>query len=245
MKESYIINPNLPEGKVTLAAAGGYPEIIEALNSEGIKTLSFENSILPEEICRHSDMHICHMGGKSVYCSPEADTVFLESHGFETEFTDKTGKSYPDDVKLNAAIGKDFFICNPKTVDERIIKKLISDGKTPFYVNQGYTKCSVCFVTESAIITEDRSIYEALKDRIDVLLISKGDIFLSDKHYGFFGGSSGKISKDTLAITGELKYHKDEGRIKSFCEKHLIKIKELNKGRIIDIGSILPLLEMR
>lgn len=245
MKERFIEHPNLPEGRVTLAAVGNYPEIINSLNNGGIKTVSFESRTLPEEISRHSDMLLCHTGDNTLFCEPDADASYLKALGFIVNTTESLKNSYPDDVKLNLAVGKDFFICNPKTADSSVQNELIIKGKAPFYVNQGYTKCSVCFITEDAIITEDESVYNALKNSIDVLLISKGDIYLSDKHYGFFGGSSGKISKDTLAITGELKYHKDENRIRAFCEEHQIHIKELKKGRIIDIGSILPLTEMR
>lgn len=244
MKEVFVASPNLPKGKVTLAAVGDYPEIKEALNKEGIKTISFENKALSEEVCRHSDMLICHTGKNFLYCEPETDTEFLESLGFETEITDKLGGSYPDDVKLNVAISNSFFICNPKTADEYLTGELIIKGKIPYYVKQGYTKCSVCLVTENALITEDPSIYETLKDTsLDVLLISQGDIYLSAKHSGFFGGSSGKIAKNVLAVTGELKYHKDGERIRGFCEKYEVEIKELKKGKIIDVGGILPLKE--
>lgn len=246
MKEQFVKYPNLPEGKVTLAAVGNYPEIINALRNGGINTVSFENKALPEEICRHSDMLLCHMGNCRIFTVPDTDTGKLSEAGFTVYASDNLGAFYPDDVKLNVAVGKGYYIYNPLTIDEYLNEELILSGFMGIPVRQGYSKCSVCFVTDKALITEDPSIYKALqKTAYEVLLISQGDIFLSEKHSGFFGGSSGKISADTLAVTGELKYHIDGEKINQFCKAHGVKIKELTKGRIIDIGGILPLLEMR
>ena len=246
MKEKFLTYPNLPENKVTLAAVGNYPEIITALGNEGIRTISFSHDSLPDETKNHADMLLCHTGKNRIFTVPGIDSKALLKEGFELFTSEEIGNSYPNDVKLNVAVGKGFYICNPKTIDSNLSNTLKEAGLDRTEVNQGYTKCSVCFVANKAVITEDPSIYKALrKTEADVLLISQGDIYLSEKHSGFFGGSSGKISKDTLAVSGELKYHKDGDRIINFCHAHNVKIKELRKGRIVDIGSILPLLETR
>ncbi len=237
-----LTTPNLPENKTTLACVGNYPEIISALQKLGIRTLSFESEILPAEISRHQDMLLCHLGDNKIFISPNLCPDALINEGFSVLTSEEIGKEYPDDVKLNVAVSRDFFIYNPGTADRQLINELENSGKKGITTNQGYTKCSVCFVTENAVITEDPSIYETLKNTgIDTLLISKGDIYLSDTHYGFFGGSTGKIDKSTLAVTGTLKHHTDGNKIKEFCNSHGVDILELTKGKIIDIGGILPL----
>ncbi len=242
----FIKTPNLPEKRVTLAAVGAYPHIVDALNKEGIKTVSFASSVLSDEVKRHQDMLLCHQGGNVIFLDPSQNGDTLTEEGFTVRFSSPLGESYPHDVRLNCAVSDTFFLCNKKSVDIALHDALTEEGKTPVYVNQGYTKCSVCFVTANAAITEDTGIYEALEGNgIDTLLISKGDIYLSDSHYGFFGGSTGKISENTLAVTGSLQYHKDGKKIRDFCRKHGISVKELTDGRIIDVGSILPLKEMR
>lgn len=239
---TFISHPNLPENKITLAAVGNYPKIISSLQSMGIRTLSLESSILSTEVSRHQDILMCHTGENRIFLSPEINPEALENEGFTVITGEKIEKDYPRDVKLNVAVSRDFFICNPKTADASLINELKNSGKREIHTNQGYTKCSVCFITENALITEDPSIYEALRGTdIAALFISKGDIYLSDEHYGFFGGSTGKIDKHTLAVTGELKYHKDGEKIKDFCKSHGIEILELTKGKITDIGGILPL----
>lgn len=242
--ERFISVPNLPDGKVTLAAVGAYPEITEALQKEGIKTVSFVNSTLPAEISKHQDMLLCHIGDCHIFADPSLDVSCLTELGFSVYSSVGIMSEYPFDVKLNVAVSDDYYICNSKHIDKHLSQRLILSGRQSIHTNQGYAKCSVCFVTNKAVITDDISIYKALKNTpCDVLLISKGDIYLSDKHIGFFGGSTGKIDKNTLAVTGSLRYHRDETAILQFCEKHEVQVKELTEGRITDIGGILPLTE--
>lgn len=239
---TFITTPNLPEGRVRLAAVGNYPEILAALHSLGIDTFSLESDILPDEISRHQDMLLCHTGGSSVFLDPAQNKAPLEKEGFTVKTVHPLKKTYPGDALLNVAVSKDFFIYNPKSADPTLVGELTESGKIPVRVKQGYTKCSLCFVTENALITEDPSVYEALRDtESHVLLISKGDIYLSDEHYGFFGGSTGKIDKHTLAVTGAISSHRDGEKIKDFCHSHNVNILELTSGRITDIGGILPL----
>ena len=239
----FITNPNLPDGKISLAAAGNYPEIINVLHNMGIRTLSLESTVLPDEVSRHQDMLLCHTGENEIFLSPEISPEPLLKEGFTVRHTAPLGDTYPHDVKLNVAVSRDFFVFNKKTADTALTEALTLSGRRAIPVKQGYTKCSICFVTENAVITEDPSIYEALSSTdIDTLLISKGDIYLSNTHCGFFGGSTGKISRDTLAVTGSLSTHRDGQKIKAFCKKHGVEILELTQGKIIDIGGILPLL---
>ena len=237
-----VLTPNLPKEKISLAAVGNYPEIITALQSLGIKTLSFENDTLHPEVSGHQDMLLCHLGENNIFLDPSQDKRLLEDEGFKVRECAPLLGAYPHDVKLNVAVSEGFFICNEKTADPDLIKALRDTGKRCINTNQGYTKCSVCFVTKNAVITEDESIFKALEGTdVDTLLISKGDVYLSDTHYGFFGGSSGKIAENILAVTGSLSTHRDGERIKEFCLRHNVIIKELTQNKIIDVGGILPL----
>ena len=239
---NFVKHPNLPDRKISLAAVGNYPEITAALHSLGIKTLSFENGTLSREVARHQDILMCHTGKNKIFLDPSQNKTILESEGFTVAYCSPLEEKYPDDVRLNVAVGDSYFICNEKTADTALINELIASGKCCIPTNQGYTKCSVCFVTEKSVITEDPSIAAALKATdIDTLVISKGDIYLSDRHYGFFGGSTGKIDKCTLAVTGSLATHRDGEKIKDFCHSHGVKILELTRDRITDVGGILPL----
>ena len=75
---------------------------------------------------------------------------------------------------------------------------------------------------------------------MDVLLIEKGDISLPPYDYGFFGGSTGMIGKDTLFVNGNLKTHSDADKIYAFLEKHSVKTVEC-EGNLVDMGSIIAI----
>ena len=78
---------------------------------------------------------------------------------------------------------------------------------------------------------------------LDVLKIKKGDVKLQGMNYGFFGGATGKLSPDILAINGQLRYNSDKDIIISFLRNHNVHIVELKSGQVEDIGGVLPLLE--
>lgn len=246
MNGTFIKTSGLPTAPVVLAATADDKDCVGRLHELGIKTLSFYDGVLPAETAMHTDMLICHTGNDKIFAADSQDISQLQKYGFHIQKTASLGDCYPNDVKLNCAVSEKFFVCNKKTVDTSLYNYLIDLNLQPVFVNQGYTKCSVCFLRENAAITDDESVYKALrKNNTDVLFISKGDIVLSSRHYGFFGGSVGKIDENTLAITGELSYHRDKDKILSFCDKYGITVKELIKGKIRDIGGIIPLLQQK
>ena len=76
---------------------------------------------------------------------------------------------------------------------------------------------------------------------MDVLLIRQGYIELPGVDYGFIGGSSFKVNKNTLAFTGNIKLHPDYNNIKSFAHNHNVELLSLTENTMIDIGSIIPI----
>ena len=110
-------------------------------------------------------------------------------------------------------------------------------------VKQGYCKCSICIVDENSIITSDEGIYkEVIKHDIDCLLIEKGHIDLFELDYGFIGGCSGLINEDTLVFFGNIEKHPNFKEIKNFVSKRNKKIISLSKEKLIDLGSLIPLI---
>lgn len=146
---------------------------------------------------------------------------------------------YPKDIFYNAAILGEFAVHNFQFTDSVLRECIKRNFLFEINTKQGYSKCSICVVSDNAIITEDENIYKAVSEfEIDVLKINKGDIKLKGFNYGFFGGATG-LFENKLFINGELKYHIDADKIKQFCEKYNKEVIELKKGEITDIGSIL------
>lgn len=246
-KIEFIKSPNLPTKMVAVAAVNGQAgEAIEALISRGVYCLKVcGDNRLPEPVRFHADMQYLHVGAGGIFCQKEH--LFkgeLEGIFNVAEMNKECSDKYPDDVLLNCTIIGDKIICNPKTVAKEVLDFAHQTDLTVISVNQGYARCSVCVIDENTIITDDESVYRSAgKFLNDVLLVSKKSIGLKGYNYGFIGGCSGKIDKNKIAFNGELKYHSDYKQIINFLDKHSIEPIELKKGRLEDIGGILPLIQ--
>lgn len=239
----FITWANLPDKKVKTVLIGCHERIIKSLNSLKIETVVLDdNPEIDFSVRNHADMAALHLGCDRIILDKRQISAAesLERMGFCVGFTEKNiGGEYPDDVRLNCAVVGNKMICGKRGVEPELLTM-------PFErltVNQGYCKCSVCILTENAIITDDESIYKRTRDIFDALLISKGDILLEGKDYGFIGGASARLSGDSVTFFGSLKYHRDGDKIKDFAEKHGLSCVELFDGRLTDIGSVIPILQ--
>lgn len=157
-----IESPNLPKRGITLAAVSvGAEKAKEYLLSRGIGVLDIlPCAAITDGTDAHADLHLLHLGGRKIILSREQcnNAEKLIEMGFDVQVLDTPlGDKYPADVPLNAALFGNYAILNPKTV----CKNIDFSGRSLIPVRQGYTKCSVVPVTESAIITDDVSIASA------------------------------------------------------------------------------------
>ncbi len=243
----FIEKPNLPQGKVTLAAISEEAgESITKLNSLGIKTVKIKkNDKLPEPISSHADIQILHTGYNNILCHEHLFLGESEEKFICTDIIEKAGNTYPDDVRLNCTIIGNKLICNPKTVSKSILDYADSHGMIVINVNQGYSRCSICVVNENTIITDDKSVFTAAgKFFNDTQFISKGSIGLRGYSYGFIGGCCGKIDKNKIAFNGAIESHKDYKVIIDCLERNNTECIELNRNKLYDIGGIIPLCEL-
>ena len=215
---------------------------LENLGIRVIRANSSPDLALP--VAHHPDMLFLHLKEK---CCVVIDKKLsfvdnLEKIGFSVlQAKNSYNSKYPYDVGLNCLILNNKVIGNIDYIDS-CIKERLNDYEF-INVTQGYTKCSVCVIDEHSIITEDESIYKTLKNEFDVLKIDSGCVELKGYNYGFFGGCTGLIDKNVLAINGELQSHKSHRAIREFLKSKNVDILEIKKGKLTDIGSILPLEE--
>ena len=151
------------------------------------------------------------------------------------------GKIYPNDAFLCAlSIGGKVFH-NKEYCDDRIKNIFLNE----FYsVKQGYAKCAVCPVSESAAISADAGLIKVMRrEGLEVLEISPDFISLEGFSVGFIGGAAFKLAPDVLAISGTIDSHPDKQRIKEFLRRHGVKPVYLTDRPIFDVGSIIPLCE--
>lgn len=246
-KVKFIEKPNLPEGEVAeVAIAANAKKAIETLASLNVYSYEIKkNCLLPDPVNYHADLQMLHLGNNKILTSSEHLCAGEFNKKFNVVRTEmELGNKYPKDVPLNCKIiGNNIFL-NRKTISPEILEYAERQALNIINVNQGYAGCSICAINESAIITDDESIFAAAGNFLnDVLFVSKGSIRLEGYNYGFIGGCCGKISRNKLAVNGRIESHKDYKDIIDFTAKHNVEIVELADEPLTDIGGILPLTE--
>lgn len=242
----YIEKPNLPENKVSLVVSGEMPDFLDDyLFSRNIELITCENnSLIDCAVKSHADMSVVHIGGNRVVIDSSQKSVKTKLHNKGFDVIVSAGKAagkYPDDVKLNVALFGDKAIGTFRYTDSILLSCI--DVFLKFNVKQGYAKCSVLPVTDNAIITDDESVYNALKNAVDTLLVRKGDIVLDGHNYGFIGGASAKISNNEILFFGDIENHRDADKIMSFLEKYDHKAVYFKGYPLYDIGGFVTLCE--
>lgn len=243
----FIKTPYLPQNDVTFGIAGiGVEKYINGLKGLNIEVLVADSEpSVPKPVKDHADLSVHYLGDGRALLSKTQKKVKteLENFGCKCRFINKSlGNAYPEDCKLNCVVNSSDLICNYAIVSDTL-KELVKDRRI-INTRQGYTKCSLCPVTDKAFITDDKSISSALiKAGYDVLDTEKGSVTLKGYSYGFIGGACFKASKNTLAFFGDIKTHKSYSDIKAFCANYGIDLLSLDSGDLCDIGSFIPILE--
>lgn len=145
-------------------------------------------------------------------------------------------------MKLNCALIGKRLLCNEKYLAPEIRAFCETENIQILHTNQGYSKCSVCILDDNAVITDCSSIACLLKNcQIDVLEVKPGYVVLSDKHYGFIGGASGKLNEHQIYFSGDISKHPDFEAINRFLKKHGFE-PVFNKNRPLnDFGGFINL----
>ncbi len=199
---------------------------------------------LQDGVASHSDMLVFFFG-KKYLCTKEyyfqAKDIFeqINALGYAPIFTDEIhGKDYPSDVLFNALpLGKHIYGLS-SALSKDLTNLANMNGMEIVNVRQGYTKCSVCKVSENAIITADTGIAKAAQEReADVLKISAGHVRLDGYDCGFIGGASGADEKSVF-FCGDILSHPDGEAIIDFCAKHGKACISLSNEPLFDVGTL-------
>ena len=248
----FVEYPNLPEDAASVLVDCRTPErIVKKLEQMGITCCK---GVILEEIhpavAGHVDMQIVHVGGNTFVCEPRAlrhyETMWQEKNARLLAGNRLARRNYPEDVAYNiVSVGAYAFHLDAAT-DEVARRELSRRGVKWETVRQGYSKCSVCVVSQNALITGDKGIAKkAAALGIDVLCIETEKIRLPGMNAGLIGGAGGKLKKDLLAFTGDIKRLGCGQAIEAFCHAHGVRIVCLDDGDVLDIGSIIPITERK
>ena len=248
----FVKTANLPDNVDELIIGERYAELLHrGLERNGVEPLYLpDNPNIDRRLSSHADMSVLHMGGAALFLAPYLrETRFekdLREIGAELIFPEiSQSAKYPRDAQLNLCAAGDVFFCKHSCSAESAVEYFASvRGLRTINIRQGYARCSMCVVTNGAVITADRGMYAgALDNGLDALLISAGYIELRGFEYGFIGGSAFKLSADRLAFTGKLDTHPDKTAIIDFLRAHKVEPIFLTELPLFDIGSAIPLTE--
>lgn len=240
-----VETPHLPKSKVQHIIIGEkYRNLLEnALFTHNLESIWLKsNPYVDERLSGHADLSAAHLG-KSIILSEFLKPCEQIHNIIAAKYVpDPQQAVYPYDAGLNICIVGERLFYNPKTANSKLIEKCGCKQLIP--VKQGYTKCSICVVDESSIITSDKRIAEAAKNAgMCALYLPEPFVKLDGFDYGFIGGASFKISADELAFTGVIDDTIIKSKIESFLCDRNIKPIYLTGKPIFDIGSAIPLTE--
>lgn len=247
---NHIQMPNLPQDKVRLAVIDGRAgvDIQHELERLGVQVLrTCRHTGLYDAVSYHPDMVMHHIGGSRIVFAPDTSREFLiglKKYGFSLiEGRTSLSNIYPGDIAYNVARVGRFALHNLRYTDPVLLKELEAEGVELVDVKQGYSKCSICVVDNNSIITSDKGIAKiAERKGIEVLLAQQDEnILLPGLDRGFIGGCTGLVDKKTMAVAGNIESLKSCSRVKEYLSKKGVAIVSLGNGRIVDVGSIIPL----
>ena len=247
----YLKTPNIPENKVKTVLVD-YRISKTALNS--LKELGvsvvFSKKIdkLYNCVNGHPDMQIHHLSERTFVCAEDVYDYYKKvlKDAEVIKGSSRLNSKYPYDIAYNVAVVGNNVFHNLKYTDELLLNYHKSNNKILHNVKQGYTKCSVCILNEQAIISSDLKIQQLATDiGIDSLYFDSKEIKLKGMSNGFIGGICGLIDRNKLAVNGDIKKLSNGELFIQFCNKHKVDIITLTDEIPEDIGSIIPLTEIR
>lgn len=238
---------HLPTRPVTLVVAGtGVLPYTKSLKSMGIKVLQTDKlSALQPPLCFHADLAVLPLNGNRflLECTQTKLANALRTLGAQVQFCSRAEPKYPLDAGLNCVRIGSYLLCNPKSVHADVLTHAKLENLRVIPCKQGYTKCSVAIVNETALITDDPGIAKATCGIFDTLLVQKGSVQLQGYPYGFIGGCCALLSHDTMGFLGDVSTHANADSICAFLKNHGKTAISLGAHALVDIGSIFPVLE--
>lgn len=225
-----------------------HPLLLNYLKTQGyeLKLVKGQGMTYPE-VAAHADLYMCKLGTAA---SAPLFRMFYEG-------PEDLGYKYPENVKYNGVCMGSYFIHHLAYTAPSLLKHTEQLGLNLIQVPQGYTKCNMVILNDTAAITSDEGIYQSLcryfqgdfqtssenppsseNQPIRLLLIQPGHVKLGGFPYGFLGGASGRVG-DEILFNGDLSAHPDFQQIIDFISAQGLTAKYFPDYPLEDIGSII------
>jgi hypothetical protein len=193
-----------------------------------------------QSIAAHPDIFFCQTQ-ESFIVAPNAPAEITEKliQSGATIITGqkRIGEKHPETVYYNAVFTTSFFIHNTKLSDETLLRH--AAGKKRIHTTQGYTRCNLLPLSDTAFLCSDRNIEQnLLRQDAEVLFVRPEEILLPGVRHGFIGGCCGVFGK-TVVVIGSLSKHSQSDEIRKFIGNHDMEIIELYDETLWDGGGVL------
>lgn len=182
--------------KHTVLMSPADSKLINGIQKQGINVIESEClSALRENEQYHADMQLLIIN-RTAFIPRNCTELInkIENYFDEVILCTELEAEYPRNVALNAALIGNKLFCKASALAQEVKEFCAKNNIITVNVNQGYSRCSTLIVNNNALITADKTIYDAaVLNSINALRITEGFIKLQNVDYGFIGGSSGKV----------------------------------------------------
>ncbi len=226
-------------GKQFVVIAGNMPEELKNnIKKQGFVPLdSCKVNELDTPVCFHPDLQIIKLQN---VCYTAKNCYFhyrdlFDKNGVKSELfavENNVFSPYPNDCLLNVTVLENCILkgkttpCLPEFSDFKIIE-----------CNQGYAGCSALKLSDSAVITDDATVFKALKlNGTDCLYLPKRKVYLEGFDCGFIGGA-GFSFNNRVYFFGCLEQFEYFDEISDFCAAHGFETVSLSDKKLTDYGK--------
>jgi hypothetical protein len=217
-------------------------EAIEKLHKMG-KVVLFNSKLLaPMPLHGHPDIFICQTP-ETLIVAPNIQKELLnqlETSSIPYVFGDlPIEPEHPFTARYNAVVTNKVTICNPNTVDPKILE--LSSYNKLIQVKQSYNRCSTIALSDESFLTSDAKTHQQLlKSGFESLLIDPKTITLNGYSHGLFGGCAGICkSSNTLYTMGSLQSLPNYSEIIALIHKSGLSVCCLTDAPLQDVGGII------
>jgi hypothetical protein len=210
-----------------------------------LETLGEVMWILPQKhvyqsIAAHPDIFFCQTQEGFIVApnAPVEITEKLFQAGAKVISGKKSvGTKHPETAHYNAVFTPSFFIHNTKLSDETLLQH--ATGKIIINTTQGYTRCNLLPLSDTAFLCSDRDIEKnLLRQGVDIFFVQPEMILLPGVRHGFIGGCCGVFGK-TVVVVGSLSKHSQGEEIQHFFQRSNMEVIKLYDGCLWDGGGVL------
>lgn len=214
---------------------------IEKLKNIGELVL-FNNKLLaPMPLHGHPDIFVCQTPEKLIV-APNIEKKLLnqlETSNISYIFGDLPIEiEHPFIARYNAIVTSKVTICNPNTVDPKILES--SANNRLIQVKQSYNRCSTIALSDESFLTSDvKTHQQLLKNGFESLHIDSKAIALEGYSHGLFGGCVG-INKQTSTMytVGSLHLLPNYSEIIALIHKKGLSVCCLTNAPLQDVGGL-------